>query len=106
MLDANLKAGGAFPVILPASYNALAVVAQGKVRVGNQQASTGEVLLFANDGDRLDLLADEDSHVVILAGEPLNEPVVPYGPFVMNSFEEIKQAIFDVQSGKFGPVPE
>jgi redox-sensitive bicupin YhaK (pirin superfamily) len=106
MLDANLKAGGAFPVILPASYNALAVVAQGKVHVGNQQASTGEVLLFANDGDRLDLIADEDSHVVILAGEPLNEPVVPYGPFVMSSFEEIKQAIFDVQSGKFGPIPE
>jgi quercetin 2,3-dioxygenase len=106
MLDANLKAGGAFPVVLPASYNALAVVAKGRVRVGNQQASTGEVLLFANDGDRLDLIADEDSHVVILAGEPLNEPVVPYGPFVMSSFEEIKQAISDVQSGKFGPIPD
>jgi redox-sensitive bicupin YhaK (pirin superfamily) len=62
-------------------------------------------VLFANDGERLALSADEDSHVIILAGEPLREPIVQYGPFVMNSVGEIKQAMLDVELGKFGPVP-
>jgi redox-sensitive bicupin YhaK (pirin superfamily) len=44
--------------------------------------------------------------VIVLAGEPLREPVVPYGPFVMNTVQEIQQAILDVQTGKFGPVPD
>ena len=45
-------------------------------------------------------------HVLILAGEPIDEPIVQYGPFVMNSFEEIRQAMTDVNAGRFGPVPD
>jgi redox-sensitive bicupin YhaK (pirin superfamily) len=66
----------------------------------------GELVLFANDGATLALTADEESHVIVLAGEPLREPIVQYGPFVMNTVQEIQEAIFDVQSGKFGPIPE
>ena len=66
----------------------------------------GELILFANDGERLELSAREDSHVILLAGEPINEPIVQYGPFVMNTVDEIGQAMIDVNSGKFGPVPE
>jgi quercetin 2,3-dioxygenase len=106
MLDVTLDQGGLLPVELPPSYNALAVVAKGHARAGGAAAGTGEVLLFAHDGERLELTADEESHVIILAGEPIDEPVVAYGPFVMNSFDEIRQAVFDVQAGKFGPVPE
>jgi redox-sensitive bicupin YhaK (pirin superfamily) len=105
MLDAHLDLGGQLPVIIPATYNALAVVAKGRVRVGEISARAGELILFANDGDRLELLADEESHVIVLAGEPIPEPVVQYGPFVMNSADEIRQAIIDVEAGKFGPVP-
>ena len=69
-------------------------------------AHAGELLLFANDGERIDLAAEEESHVLILAGEPIDEPIVQYGPFVMNSFDEIRQAVTDVNAGRFGPVPD
>ena len=106
MLDVNLRAGGELPVTLPATYNALAVVAKGRVTAGDATAGAGELVLFANDGERLVLHAKEDAHVIVLAGEPIDEPIVQYGPFVMNSVEEIEQAIADVNRGKFGPVPE
>jgi quercetin 2,3-dioxygenase len=105
MLDADVKAGGRLQVPLPRSFNALAVVAEGRVRVGTHSASTGELVLFANDGTSLELTATEDTHVIVLAGEPLGEPIVQYGPFVMNTVREIEQAIVDVESGRFGPVP-
>jgi redox-sensitive bicupin YhaK (pirin superfamily) len=106
MLDVTLTAGGRLPVELPKSYNAMAVVAKGRVQAGAWSAHAGEVLLFAHDGERLDVTADEESHIIILAGEPIPEPVVQYGPFVMNSFDEIQQAVIDVQEGRFGSVPE
>ena len=106
MLDAQLQPGGKLPVTLPSHHNAMAVVAKGKVSTGTTTASTGELILFANDGDQLELTALEASHVIILSGQPLNEPVVQYGPMVMNTFEEIRQAFADVQDGKFGDIPE
>jgi redox-sensitive bicupin YhaK (pirin superfamily) len=105
MLDVRLGAGGQFPLALPASHNALAVVTKGRVRAGDHPARAGELILFGNDGDRLGLTAEEESHVVLLAGAPLGEPIVQYGPFVMNTVDEIRQAIADVETGKFGPVP-
>jgi redox-sensitive bicupin YhaK (pirin superfamily) len=106
MLDVSLAPGGGLPVELPRSYNAMAVVARGRVHAGGETARAGELLLFSHDGERLELTADEDSHVLILAGEPIDEPVVAYGPFVMNSFDEIRQAVVDVNEGRFGPVPD
>lgn len=106
MLDVTLQPGARLPVALPASYNALAVVAQGRVQAGDATAATGELVLFGNDAPRLELTATEASHVIILAGQPLDEPVVAYGPFVMNTFDEIRQAFVDVNAGKFGPVPK
>ena len=106
MLDVRLEKGGLLPLTLPPSHNVLAVAAKGQVRAGQVSAGAGELILFANDGDRLEISADEDSHVIVLAGEPLGEPVVAYGPFVMNTFDEIRQAVVDVQAGRFGPVPD
>jgi quercetin 2,3-dioxygenase len=106
MLDVTLKAGEPLSVSLPASFNALAVVAKGRVQAGGLAAVTGELVLFANDGGRLDVTAEEDTHLIVLAGEPLNEPIVQYGPFVMNSMQEIQQAMVDVNRGKFGPIPD
>jgi quercetin 2,3-dioxygenase len=107
MLDATLAAGGRLPVALPQSYNALAVVAKGRVRAGSRVAECGELVLFANDGAGLELVAEvDDTHVIVLAGEPIDEPIVQYGPFVMNSVQDIEQAIRDVERGKFGPVPD
>ncbi len=109
MLDVRLGPGGRFPLALPANHNALAVITKGRVRAGDESGLAGELILFGNDGDRLELVADpenkEESHIVLLAGAPLDEPIVQYGPFVMNTFDEIRQAIADVETGKFGPVP-
>jgi redox-sensitive bicupin YhaK (pirin superfamily) len=108
MLDARLEKGAPLSVELPAHHNAMVVVARGRVTAGGpsgQSASTGELLLFANDGPALALVADEETHLIVLAGEPLNEPIVQYGPFVMNSVEEIQQAIHDIERGGFGPIP-
>jgi redox-sensitive bicupin YhaK (pirin superfamily) len=105
MLDAHLKAGEKLEVPLPGSFNALAVVAAGRVRVGDRDSTAGELVLFANDGASVAVSAVDDAHVVVLAGEPVREPIVQYGPFVMNTVQEIQRAIADVESGRFGPVP-
>ncbi len=105
MLDVHIRAGEPLSVPLPTSYNALVVVANGSVQSGSTLASTGELLLFANDGSAIELTASTDAHLIVLAGEPIDEPIVQYGPFVMNSTSEIRQAMLDVQRGKFGPLP-
>jgi redox-sensitive bicupin YhaK (pirin superfamily) len=105
MLDATLPVGATLPIALPSTYNALAVVSKGRVTAGSATASAGELILFKNDGERLTLSAEEEAHVIVLAGEPIDEPVVQYGPFVMNTVDEIERAIIDVETGKFGPVP-
>jgi redox-sensitive bicupin YhaK (pirin superfamily) len=106
MLDVKLNAGDRLDAPLPQGYNALAVVAQGSVTAGGRAAKAGELVLFANDGASVELVAKEESHVIILAGEPIDEPIIQYGPFVMNTVEEIHQAFQDVERGGFGPVPE
>jgi redox-sensitive bicupin YhaK (pirin superfamily) len=106
MLDVRLNAGETLRMPLPASYNALAVVADGSVTTEQEYARAGELVLFANDGVSLELEAVEAAHVIVLAGEPIDEPIVQHGPFVMNSVAEIRQAISDVERGKFGPIPD
>jgi hypothetical protein len=105
MLDVRLKKGGRLDFELPSTHNALAVITEGRVRAGDEAAGSGELILFGNDGERVNFAAEEDSRVVFLGGQPLDEPIVQYGPFVMNTVDEIRQAIVDVESGRFGPVP-
>jgi len=106
LLDVNLKADVGLAVPLPETYNAFAVVAQGQVQISEATAHTGELVVFKNDGSHIELIATVDSHVIVLSGEPINEPIVQYGPFVMNTVEEIRQALLDVNRGTFGAVPE
>jgi redox-sensitive bicupin YhaK (pirin superfamily) len=106
MLDVHLEAGARLPVTLPPTWNALAVVASGRVTTGGRTAKAGELVLFEKDAPLLEVAADEPTHLIVLAGEPIDEPIVQYGPFVMNTIDEIEQAITDVQRGKFGPVPD
>jgi redox-sensitive bicupin YhaK (pirin superfamily) len=102
MLDITVPAGQRVPIDLPASYNALAVVTRGRVTASDEHAQGGELLLFANDGEHLELIAEEDAHIVLLAGEPIDEPIVQHGPFVMNTQREIYEAILDFSAGRFG----
>ena len=102
MMNAKLKAGGKADFSFPAHFNTCALVIEGRVRVNNELVNTDYFVLFQNDGEDFHIEAEEDAIVLILSGEPINEPIVPHGPFVMNTREEIFQAFEDYNMGKFG----
>lgn len=103
MLDLRLKAGATLRLPTPKDYNTALLVLQGQVKVpGAKAVSEGEFILFKNDGDEVNVESVGDSMTLFLSGAPIEEPLVHYGPFVMNSVDEINQAIEDYNTGKFG----
>nr|WP_175803133.1 pirin family protein [Burkholderia anthina] len=91
---------------LPKGHTAMLFVVSGDVTVnGAENASEAEMLLLSRDGDTVHLHSKGEATILVLTGEPLNEPIVGYGPFVMNSEAEIRQAIDDFNSGRFGQTP-
>ena len=71
---------------------------------GNQVAREGQLVLFDRQAGEVQLEANADATVLVLAGEPIDEPIAGYGPFVMNTQEEIRQAMDDFNSGRFGQI--
>jgi redox-sensitive bicupin YhaK (pirin superfamily) len=69
---------------------------------GRERAKTHDFVIFQNSGERITVQASTDAQLLVLSGEPIDEPVVQYGPFVMNSEREILQAFHDFNDGKFG----
>ena len=103
LMNAKLKSGGKAEFNFPANFNTGALVIEGHIIInGDEKVSTDHFALFENDGETFTIEATEESIVLILSGEPLNEPIVPHGPFVMNTKEEIHQAFDDYNNGKFG----
>jgi len=102
MYNARLKKGAKVHFSLPQNYNTGFVIIEGALTVNEKPAATDHFVLFANDGTDIYVEATEDAIVLILSGEPIHEPIVPYGPFVMNSKQEIVDAYDDWNSGKFG----
>lgn len=79
------------------------VVLQGEVRINDQAvAHTGQLATFARDGETIALNAGSDAKVLLLSGEPIDEPVAGYGPFVMNNEQQLREAFVDFQSGRMG----
>jgi redox-sensitive bicupin YhaK (pirin superfamily) len=105
MLDVMVRKGHEVAIDVPADHNALVVVTSGEIGAGGERGRPGELVLFENDGGRIELRAEQDAHVVILAGQPIDEPIVQYGPFVMNTDAEIDEAITDFNAGRFGRIP-
>ncbi len=103
MLDLRLEPGAEVRLPTPRDYNTALLVLQGQVTAnGSKPVSAGEFILFKNDGEEVVVESLTESIVMFLSGAPIDEPLVHYGPFVMNSVDEINQAIEDFNSGGFG----
>ena len=103
--DLRLNAGKPVTLDLHAGRNTALVILQGTVLVnGEEVARPGQLALFERDGSQLTLESSDDAKVLLLSGEPIDEPIVGHGPFVMNTEQEIHQAFADFQSGRFGQV--
>ena len=103
LLNAKLNKGGKAEFNAPANYNMALLVIEGSVKVnGETVAPVNHFVLFKNEGEIVTVKAQENAIILVLSGEPINEPIAAQGPFVMNNRDEIKQAIEDYNMGKFG----
>ena len=102
-LDIHLPAGASFSTALPETHNAFIYVYRGAVKVGDTQVKSRRMGILSNlpEADGVALTAIEDARLILVAGKPLNEPIVQYGPFVMNTQQEIQQALDDFGFGRF-----
>lgn len=105
-MNAKLNAGGKANFSFPANYNTAALVIEGNVKVNGVDVPTDNFVLFENNGEEFTVEATEDAIVLIMSGEPINEPIFAHGPFVMNTREEIIQAFDDFNRGKFGTLQD
>ena len=109
-LHYQIKPGGSVTQQMPRDYNGFAYVIEGEGKFGSEteHAVDGQMILFAQDGDEVRIENPADAkvtlEVLLIAGLPLNEPVARYGPFVMNTREEIYQAIEDYRDGTMGEI--
>ena len=100
--DLKLKAGSSVELPIPVGHTAMLVTQKGKLLVNDTPVVAVELAHLDRTGDMLSLKSEMDSQALILTGEPLNEAIVGHGPFVMNTREEISQAIRDYQAGRMG----
>lgn len=102
MFNVKLKKEAKAEFEFPANFNTALLVIEGNVLVNYEKVPTNHFALMANEGETFEIHATEDAIVLLLSGEPINEPIAAHGPFVMNTREEILQAFDDYNRGKFG----
>lgn len=105
MWDVVMNAGKTHTFAVPESHNLVILVLDGTVQInGEEIARRGELVTFERGGADVRIESNNELKLLILTGEPINEPIVGYGPFVMNTEAEIVRTMRDVQSGKFGQI--
>ena len=102
VMQIRLVAGGIVEVPVPATWNALAYVISGRVQSSDVVLRERQMAVYGDGASVIELDAAADTEVLVLAGEPIDEPVVSWGPFVMSTAEEIIQARKDYASGRMG----
>jgi quercetin 2,3-dioxygenase len=102
-LDLEIPAGASFTQSIPSSHNAFVYAYRGDLEIGTSKVPVNRMAIFTNDtgSDGVVLKASTATRALLIAGKPLGEPIAQYGPFVMNSDDEILKAVQDYQSGKF-----
>jgi redox-sensitive bicupin YhaK (pirin superfamily) len=104
--DTRLAQGGQVRLELNDGHTLALVILRGAVRVnGAQDVRDAQMVVLDRQGSAVEIEAKSDTTLLLLSGQPLDEPIVGYGPFVMNTAEEINQAIVDFNSGRFGRIP-
>lgn len=102
LFDIKLNKDGEATVSVPVNHNTALLIVNGSVEVNGNKAAEHSFVLFKNEGEEITIKASENAVVLLLSGEPINEPIASYGPFVMNTQAEIYEAIEEFQNGKFG----
>jgi redox-sensitive bicupin YhaK (pirin superfamily) len=104
LFELRLRAGGQVDLTIPARENTAVLVMTGEIAIGEaaRRAHIHDLVVFKNEGEGIAITAVTDAHLLVLGGEPIDEPIVQYGPFVMNHEREIKEAVADFASGMFG----
>jgi hypothetical protein len=100
--DVKLVAGKTVVLEVPEGHNSMVFVREGKLALESAVIGAADLVLFEKDGTHIQLQAQEDTSLLLMGGEPIAEPVVASGPFVMNTEQEIRLAIMDYQSGRMG----
>lgn len=102
LFDIKLRTGGRVGFSLNQDYNTAILLINGSAQVNGEVAVEHSLILFKNEGEQISITALTDCVLLVLSGEDLNEPIASYGPFVMNTQEEIRESIQEFRSGKFG----
>jgi quercetin 2,3-dioxygenase len=105
LLDARVRAGQQLRLNLGDGFSAGLYVVQGKITVNGETANAGELVVLDRKGDEVLIDAVIDATVFVMNGAPIDEPVAGYGPFVMNTTQEIQQAFRDYHAGRLGKIP-
>jgi redox-sensitive bicupin YhaK (pirin superfamily) len=100
--DLQIKKGAVISLPAPNHWTAALAILQGQVKTDKGLAGDASLITYSQAGSGIELVASQDTHALFLSGEPIREPMVGYGPFVMNTKAEIAQAIDDFNSGQFG----
>ncbi|WP_173912133.1 pirin family protein [Acinetobacter sp. Marseille-Q1618] len=105
--DVELNTGHVENIFVPVDHNTLLVVLKGELMINaTQHVEDHSIVMFAKDAEaHIQIEATQDAKFLVLTGKPLNEPIQGYGPFVMNTKDEIIQAFSDFNNGKFGAIP-
>ena len=106
LLDVRLNAGHRMHLSLHDGYTAGLFIVKGRVAVDGETADAGELVVFDRAGDAAVIEASADATVFVMNGQPIDEPIAGYGPFVMNTRQEIQQAVADFNAGRLGRIPE